>query len=491
MVVSAAALTVTGSGTQTYGGSPTYAAAYSGFVLGQGVGVLSGTLAFSTTTSSSSPVGTYTGAVTPSGLTSSNYAITFASGNMVVNLAALTVTASPETKTYGQTLTFGSGSMLFTSSGLQNGQTIGTVTLAVSNNGGAATAAAGSYTITANAATGGTFTASNYTITYATGTLTVSKDSTTTTVASSLNPSNSGQSVTFTATVSANSPGSGTPTGTVTFLDDGTSLGTGTNSVVGGNLVATFSTSSLSVGTQSITVNYGGDGNFVNSTLATPLSQVVNSASGNAFANPSIYVLNGTAAGALTLSGNAQIQLTGVVDVDSNSTSAINASGNAIISASGILVVGKTLTSGNAHLSTTVTGAASFSDPLASLAAPSTTGLTNYPAVNLSGNSSQTINPGIYSSIAVSGNGNLTMTAGTYIIQGGGFSVSGNGSVSTTGTNSVSGTGVMIYNAGSSSGTYGSVTLSGNGNISLTPETTGTYAGILIYQPAPTRRSSR
>jgi hypothetical protein len=93
--------------------------------------------------------------------------------NYVIKAAALTVTASAQSKTYGQTVTFGSGSKLFTSSGLQNGQTIGSVTLAVSGSGGAATAAVGSYTITASAATGGTFTASNYTITYATGTLTV------------------------------------------------------------------------------------------------------------------------------------------------------------------------------------------------------------------------------------------------------------------------------------------------------------------------------
>ena len=71
-------------------------------------------------------------------------------------------------------MTFSSGSTQFTSSGLENGETIGSVTLAVTNNGGAATAAAGgSYTITASAATGGTFTASNYNITYDTGTLTV------------------------------------------------------------------------------------------------------------------------------------------------------------------------------------------------------------------------------------------------------------------------------------------------------------------------------
>src|SRR5205807_439967 len=96
-------------------------------------------------------------------------------GQLTVSAAALTVTASAQSKTYGQTVTFGSGSTLFTSSGLQNGQTIGTVTLAVSGSGGAATASvSGSpYTITPSAATGGTFTAGNYTITYATGQLTV------------------------------------------------------------------------------------------------------------------------------------------------------------------------------------------------------------------------------------------------------------------------------------------------------------------------------
>jgi hypothetical protein len=98
------------------------------------------------------------------------------STTLTVNPAPLTVTASPQSKTYGQSLTFGSGSTKFTSGGLQNGETIGSVTLAVSGNGGAATApVSGSpYTITPSAATGGTFNANNYAITYNTGTLTVS-----------------------------------------------------------------------------------------------------------------------------------------------------------------------------------------------------------------------------------------------------------------------------------------------------------------------------
>jgi hypothetical protein len=90
-------------------------------------------------------------------------------------------------------------------------------------------------------------------------------------LASSLNPSKSGQSVTFTATVAAVSPGSGTPTGSVTFKDGTTSLGTGTLS--GGR--ATFKTSALSAGTHSITAVYSSDKNFTASTSPV-LAQTVN-----------------------------------------------------------------------------------------------------------------------------------------------------------------------------------------------------------------------
>jgi Bacterial Ig-like domain (group 3)/Fibronectin type III domain len=69
---------------------------------------------------------------------------------------------------------------------------------------------------------------------------------------SSVNPSISGQSVTFTATVTA---AAGTPTGTVTFSDGSTVLGTGTLS----SGKATYTTNALSVGSHPITASYGGD----------------------------------------------------------------------------------------------------------------------------------------------------------------------------------------------------------------------------------------
>lgn len=96
---------------------------------------------------------------------------------------------------------------------------------------------------------------------------------TSTTVASSLNPSIYGQAVTLTATVTAVPPGSGTPTGTVTFNSNSTGLGSATLS----NGTAKISVTNLAVGTDSITAVYSGDTNFSSSTSGV-LSQVVNQA---------------------------------------------------------------------------------------------------------------------------------------------------------------------------------------------------------------------
>jgi hypothetical protein len=290
---------------------------------------------------------------------------------------------------------------------------------------------------------------------------------TTTTVVPSASTSSFGQVVTFAATITANAPGSGTPTGSVDFFDTTTSDDLGSVTLSGGK--ALLSTTSLPVGGNTIKVSYSGDGNFVSSFVST----------GTITIGQSIIVLDPTAGGALSLAGNASIKLSGGVFVDSGSSTALSASGNAAVKASVIDVHGGVQKSGNASFSPApVTGAAVLADPLASLAEPSTFGLTNYGSEILSGNSSATIKPGIYSHISVSGNGTLTMDSGIYLIEGGGFSVSGNASVS--------GSGVMIFNAGSkyptTGGSYGGITLSGNGSYNLSPPTTGTYAGIVIFQ---------
>src|ERR1051326_1671139 len=98
-----------------------------------------------------------------------------------------------------------------------------------------------------------------------------STTATTTSVGSSMNPAVFGQSVTFTATVTA-ATGSITPTGIVTFKDGGTTLGTTSLDAKG---QATLATSTLAAGSHSITAVYGGASGFTGST-SPALTQAVN-----------------------------------------------------------------------------------------------------------------------------------------------------------------------------------------------------------------------
>jgi 5-hydroxyisourate hydrolase-like protein (transthyretin family) len=115
----------------------------------------------------------------------------------------------------------------------------------------------------------------------------VQKVNTVTWVFSSVNPSVYGQRVTLVALVLPGAWGSGMPSGTVTFMDGEATLGTGTLNRWG---LASFSTSSLSVGKHLITAAYDGDADFNSSTSST-LSQRVNKASTTKLvssANPSV-----------------------------------------------------------------------------------------------------------------------------------------------------------------------------------------------------------
>lgn len=101
-------------------------------------------------------------------------------------------------------------------------------------------------------------------------TVTVGKATTTTALTSSLNPSDFGQPVTFTATVTASSV---VNSGTVTFMDGSASLGT--DAVTNGQ--ASFQTTTFSAGNHAITAVYGGDGND-NPSNSAAVTQVVTKA---------------------------------------------------------------------------------------------------------------------------------------------------------------------------------------------------------------------
>ncbi len=96
-------------------------------------------------------------------------------------------------------------------------------------------------------------------------TVNVAKAAGSVSLTSSINPASTGQAVTFTAVTNAGA------TGSITFLDGTTVIGTGAINAAG---IATFTTSSLAIGSHSITASYAGDTNFTASTSAA-LNEIV------------------------------------------------------------------------------------------------------------------------------------------------------------------------------------------------------------------------
>jgi MYXO-CTERM domain-containing protein len=192
-------------------------------------------------------------------------------------------------------------------------------------------------------------------------TQTINEAATTTLVTSSENPTITGGSTTFTATVSVTAPGAGTPTGTATFKDGAAILGTGAVSAAG---VATFSTAALSVGSHSVTVDYGGDTSFATST-SPAISQVVNQDGAGVLltssVNPTTYGTSTTFTATVTSTGTGSTP-TGNVEFKDNGTLlgtvAVSASGVATFSTAALLGGSHTITADYAGdtMHTTATG---------------------------------------------------------------------------------------------------------------------------------------
>jgi hypothetical protein len=106
LTVTPAPLTITANDAEKVYGAPLpqFSVAYDRFVLNETSAVLGGSLAFASSGSPASSVagGPYT--ITPSGLTSPNYTITFAPGKLTVTPAPLVVAADNTSKVYGAPL---------------------------------------------------------------------------------------------------------------------------------------------------------------------------------------------------------------------------------------------------------------------------------------------------------------------------------------------------------------------------------------------------
>ena len=261
-------VTVTGA----YGGTPS-----GSVILKDGSATLtaltlpmSGTVTYSTTQLT---VGSHS--ISASYVGDANFLASSGAVTQVVKKNATTtiVTSSLNPSNVGQQVTF-TANVSSTGGAIPDGETItfkygatvlgmgttssGSVSINVS------TLPAGSDSVVASYPGDATFSASTGTVRQV-----VNKFATTTAVTSSLNPSNVGQSVTFTANVS--STGGNIPDGeTITFKYGATVLGTGTTS--GGS--ASISASTLPAGSDSVVATYAGDPTFA--TSSGSVKQVVN-----------------------------------------------------------------------------------------------------------------------------------------------------------------------------------------------------------------------
>jgi hypothetical protein len=227
-----------------------------------------------------------------------NYRVRVVGRSSSLPTPTLTLASSANPSTYLQSVTFTAtissgptGTITFYNGGTSIGTgtiSSGTATLSTS------ALTVGSYQITASWPGNSSYGP----VTSSALTQVVNKATPTLSVTSSLNPSTYDQSVTFTATSSVSL------SGTVTFLNNGTSIGT--SSISGTS--TTFSTSSLPVGTDSITASWPGNAN-TNSVTSSALSQVVNKVTPTlgltSSVNPSTYnqAVTFTATSSISLSG--------------------------------------------------------------------------------------------------------------------------------------------------------------------------------------------
>nr|WP_162847063.1 MBG domain-containing protein [Mucilaginibacter gracilis] len=245
LTITPAGLTITASNaTKTYGAVlPTLAVTYSGFVNGETSGVLTTQPAITTTGTAASSVGTYP--ITATGAVASNYTITYTAGTLTVTPAGLNITAVNQTKTYGAA----NPTLTATYSGFVNGDTNSSLTTQPTITTTAVTGSqVNTYPITATGAA-----SSNYTISYTTGTLTVTK--------AGLN---------ITAVNQTKVYGAANPTLAVTYSgfvnsDDATKLTTQPT-------IATTATASSAVGTYPITATGAASANYSISYTAATLT---------------------------------------------------------------------------------------------------------------------------------------------------------------------------------------------------------------------------
>ena len=186
-----------------------------------------------------------------------------------------------------------------------------------------------------------------------------------------------------------------------------------------------------------------------------------------------LYSLNATKASSLEVAGGAKVNVDCAILVDSSSNKALVVNGSPnngpAITATEVGVVGGVDAKPGMIDPAAVTGLLPAPDPLADLPAPS---VSSCDYTNIKVANGATLSPGTYCGGINISSQSVRFQPGTYIMAGGGLSISGG---------TATGTGVMFYDTQVKGFAYDPITISGNATVNFSAPSTGPDAGILFY----------
>ena len=185
-----------------------------------------------------------------------------------------------------------------------------------------------------------------------------------------------------------------------------------------------------------------------------------------------ILALNNTAAGALTLNGNASISLTAsqcTLQVNSTNSQAVSLNGNTSIASNNNCFVGGMVKVGNASISPAPQKCQPVPDPFVNYTKP-TVGACQYTNYSASGKQTVNLTPGVYcGGMSFSGQVSVNFAPGLYIIK--------DGVLNESGGSKFTGNGVTFFLTGQGAG----VQMSGQADWHLTAQTSGQLPGFVFF----------
>jgi Flp pilus assembly protein TadG len=187
----------------------------------------------------------------------------------------------------------------------------------------------------------------------------------------------------------------------------------------------------------------------------------------------SVLVLYPTKKNTLKLKGkSSSLTVAGDVIVNSNHKQAIDVHKKAQVKAENVLVSGGLGKNSKRNIDADVqTGVDPTPNPWASLPAPpkGPTLNANDFKTTVDSYNTYTLNPGAYKELKFEKNDKVTLKPGIYYVDGGGFELKGNSTLSASG--------VTIFNTGNRG-----FKISTKGEVQISPPTSGAYKGITLFQ---------